>query len=810
MIAIERRYFLFLIIIATTLSVDAVSARRSKVGKNTSTDRLQPVLSIKNFGKINDDLKTLNEVFQYRKEGKTDKSLEKIKEWQTASSEETFYKDFFIAEFEKSSVKLWDLHQQLVKNKKLLRVQLESLKNILQYNLDSNQQIPTTNTSIIKESKNLLKKVKNLPEGFDFESVYLKWLEKNSIYSELCKNERGRWLAQSSLELDKIKEGLKSCPMSFEDVIYRTRMLIFSGFEGKAKAELETIQKEHSYLDWQNAYLNAVFFSNTGDPVSAFNELKSFEKEVSKDQKYSENLFYIAQRAGELDKAEAFINQNIKQAKSVGQRRDFKFQKAFLFYQTKRYKEAAVGLTELINSHPSLKKKYKNTEFDDLTWLRAWCYYLDKNYYAAAQEFEKNKSWARDKARNIYWLAQSEWAQDYKMKAIDYYRQLALPLINGQFFNYYNFMAWLRYETYKGEVYTDLVKTQLDSMKTGRGMYIVPDDTVNPLRFVTDYKTYFEEIAATDEGDIQIINQDAAVANSSDLSVIEIEGVQDLKNQIKWADSLISWGYSDFAKWHLFEAERALRTRKMAEPLVQYYLDKKFYYRALSLMQKVASPSGKKLALRDDELLWRAIYPKAYQNNVISESVRRKISPYIVWSIMKAETQYKSDAISPVGAVGLMQFMPYTSLKVAELIKDRNHNPRDLFNPDMAIQYGAAYLKKLSLEFDDQIPLVAAAYNGGPHRVKFWLRNQQQKNDTRSNASESQPIYRNLPYDEFIEHIPFAETRTYVKRVLNFFVTNQKLYEEKIDIKRFKYLIEQNPYQIKEPISLKEEWDFKL
>ena len=159
---------------------------------------------------------------------------------------------------------------------------------------------------------------------------------------------------------------------------------------------------------------------------------------------------------------------------------------------------------------------------------------------------------------------------------------------------------------------------------------------------------------------------------------------------------------------------------------------------------------------------------------------------------MKAETQYKQDAISPVGAIGLMQFMPYTSQKVAAMIKDP-YDLQNLFKPEVAIQYGAAYLKKLSVEFDGQLPLIAAAYNGGPHRVKLWLRN-----------------FGDIDFDVFIEHIPFMETRTYVKRVLSFYVTYQKIYDEKIDLKKIKFLTEKNPFQIKEPISLKEEWDVPL
>jgi len=90
--------------------------------------------------------------------------------------------------------------------------------------------------------------------------------------------------------------------------------------------------------------------------------------------------------------------------------------------------------------------------------------------------------------------------------------------------------------------------------------------------------------------------------------------------------------------------------------------------------------------------------------------------------------------------------------------------------------------------------LVAAGYNGGPHRVKLWLRNFK-------NAGNLE-----LDNDVFIEHIPFNETRTYVKRVINFYLAYQKLYDEKFDLKSSQWLISKNQINLKEPVSLKEEW----
>jgi soluble lytic murein transglycosylase len=739
----------------------------------------------------------LNEFFKMKKSNDLMQSAELLKEWKATGDVEQLYKDFFqaqVAPFADQAVKeYWSLYLHLKKSKKLLRLQLETLSNILDLTLDSKleKKTPFKQNEFKRETKAMIKKVRGLPEGLDFELKYLKWIVKNDISEELCKPERNRWLSQVSLNLKEVIEGLKKCPIDFDDFIYRTRLLVFSGAEKQAQQELDEFVEIQKVKDWEKAYLQAVFFSNVGDPTSAFEIVKKYEAEILNSKDYYNNLFYITQRAGELAKAEELINKIIKKAKNKQEINEFNFQKAFLFYQTKRYADAIEILNTLISHHPSKNKKKKSKEYDDLTWLRGWCYYLNKEYAQAKIQLTDNKQWTRDKTRNIYWLAQTEWALDNQMKALDYFKQLAQPMLEGKFFNYYNYLAWIRFETNKSAVSSDLLKNQIATIKAGRGVYMIPDNLMNPLRIVEEYKTYFEEIRDTDEGDIQVVNQDSVIAGQSETEAIFIESTAQLKKEVAWADHLVEWGYPDLAKWHLYDVEKSFKTRKSAEPLIQYYLDKKFYYRALSLMQKVSATMDKKISLKDDELLWKSIYPKAYELNVKSESFLRKIDPYLVWSIMKAETQFKADAISPVGAVGLMQFMPYTSQKVAQLLKENDHNPHVLFQPDVAIQHGAMYLRKLSREFDSQLPLIAAAYNGGPHRVKLWLRN-----------------LGDVDFDVFVEHIPFSETRTYVKRVLSFFKTYQKLYDEKSDFKKSKWLIEKNQFKISEPISLKEEWDF--
>ena len=122
---------------------------------------------------------------------------------------------------------------------------------------------------------------------------------------------------------------------------------------------------------------------------------------------------------------------------------------------------------------------------------------------------------------------------------------------------------------------------------------------------------------------------------------------------------------------------------------------------------------------------------------------------------MRAESHYRADAQSGVGALGLMQMMPFTGRQVANLLSMNTFETKSLLDPGVNIRLGSRYLQRLLEKFSGSVPLVAAGYNAGPHRVHAWVRN-----------------FGSLNMDEFIEHIPFLETRNYVKKV----VRNYQIY----------------------------------
>lgn len=140
-------------------------------------------------------------------------------------------------------------------------------------------------------------------------------------------------------------------------------------------------------------------------------------------------------------------------------------------------------------------------------------------------------------------------------------------------------------------------------------------------------------------------------------------------------------------------------------------------------------------------------YPFAYWEVIQNLSMKYDIDPYIVVAIMREESRFDEEAKSIAGAIGLMQLMPQTASRLKSELR-LGTNSLNLYDPNLNILLGIYYFKKLMSEFK-YLPIAVAAYNAGEHAVREWLRNSNYKT-----------------IDEFIEDIPYDETRNYVMRVL--------------------------------------------
>ena len=147
-------------------------------------------------------------------------------------------------------------------------------------------------------------------------------------------------------------------------------------------------------------------------------------------------------------------------------------------------------------------------------------------------------------------------------------------------------------------------------------------------------------------------------------------------------------------------------------------------------------------------------FPLAYHEQVTTAARDNAIAPHLLFAIARQESAFTPDARSPAGALGLMQLLPSTAKQTASRA-GLSINTYDLLQPETNITLGSRYITQLLNEFNGNRILAAAAYNAGPSRVKQWLS---------KNSRDS------LPFDIWIETIPYHETRGYVQNVLAYSV----------------------------------------
>ena len=112
----------------------------------------------------------------------------------------------------------------------------------------------------------------------------------------------------------------------------------------------------------------------------------------------------------------------------------------------------------------------------------------------------------------------------------------------------------------------------------------------------------------------------------------------------------------------------------------------------------------------------------ALAETIVREAKRNDLTPALVLAVMHVESRFYNFAVSPVGALGLMQVMPTTGEEVADWLDIRWKGQQTLFDPYVNVAIGAAYLRWLLDRYDENLPAALAAYNWGPRNVSARLR----------------------------------------------------------------------------------------
>ncbi len=155
---------------------------------------------------------------------------------------------------------------------------------------------------------------------------------------------------------------------------------------------------------------------------------------------------------------------------------------------------------------------------------------------------------------------------------------------------------------------------------------------------------------------------------------------------------------------------------------------------------------------------WEALFPKAYWPQVKKFAAANHLDPYLVASLIRQESEFNPNAVSRANAVGLMQLLPSVGKKVAKQEKIRHFYPQQLLTPTVNLRLGSRYFRDMIDKFGS-FEYALAAYNAGDNRVNAWL---------------GLSKYRDSA--EFVEAIPFSETREYVEAIMRNAYVYQQLY----------------------------------
>ena len=225
------------------------------------------------------------------------------------------------------------------------------------------------------------------------------------------------------------------------------------------------------------------------------------------------------------------------------------------------------------------------------------------------------------------------------------------------------------------------------------------------------------------------------------------------------AELLGNGGLVDFAVRELLAAASADGGNWGAAETAQLYIDTGHYDRAIEVM-KHSVPSYFAVDIPTlPRAYWEALFPRPYWADLKRFSLANGLDPYLVASLIRQESEFNPLAVSRANALGLMQLLPKTGKVVAHQVSLKHYTPAQLFVPPVNLQLGTRYFRGMVDKFGGSFQHALAAYNAGSDRVEEWM---------------GQGPYRDSP--EFVESIPFTETREHVQAIMRNAAVYKQLY----------------------------------
>ncbi len=551
-------------------------------------------------------------------------------------------------------------------------------------------------------------------------------------------------------------KGFKAkCVTTLKDQMKRIRRLQWAGLFETSWKEIELLRKKPTrFTDYELDFLQAYHLTYEGHLDQSSKILKKYEKEKWSNWDYLIFVGKVAVKSGDSPLALKSFYRASQVAKSLKEKKEALFDRAFVAYQFKMYEESYKQFLSFYEKHSSKESLRKK-----VLWYLGWTQYLNHNFESSLMYFEKllkifkktPLAYESSIEKVSYWKAM---AMNH-LKQYDKAQKIFMKLSQNSLLTYYSFLSYYRLR--------EIAKKSSVKMSFMRGASVSDFlDYQDKVKIIArslssldnegeggDYEKSLSELETkpsrnSEEDDLDKLKNGFFFFSSPSKKKIK------KRNKVFFnrASNLKTLGFKSLAIKDFYEVEVNTSDLSLLRILMGNYHALGAYHRSAYIAAIYFSKTRSQYGIEGSHLLWSHAYPEAYKKYVVKYTQYFFIPKELVWSIMRAETFYRFDAVSPVGARGLMQLMPYTGQKIASL-SHVSFSKEKLFSPRFNIHLGSHYLYRLRKKFKRKIPLIVASYNAGPHNLENW-------------------IYRfgDLSVDSFIEHIPFLETRRYVKKVI--------------------------------------------
>jgi soluble lytic murein transglycosylase len=353
---------------------------------------------------------------------------------------------------------------------------------------------------------------------------------------------------------------------------------------------------------------------------------------------------------------------------------------------------------------------------DEFAWRIGWLRYGQRQFSAAAQEFEmaaKRFPHSMFASNARYWQAKALEKTNHRTEAIVLYEQIA-----RQFpYTYYGLRAQ--------EV---LDSKSLFGSVVGQG----------PVS---------GQVLATLERDASATGAEVKLSSAAEFHRVRV-------------DELLALRFVEDAR-----EEVSQLAKRLGEGVPEQVFLARQYLRVDLALQAIRTLNTALSAVEPDDRLqlplsfWVSLFPQLYWLEVQEAAEQVQLDPFLVLSVIRQESAFNARAVSRSDARGLMQLLPSTGREVSQRLGLNMFRTDLLFEPRLNVRLGTHYLGRLAETHRGNLILALAAYNAGPGRVRRWLQD-----------------ISTADWDEFIERLPFEETRGYVKNVLRNYGVYQRLY----------------------------------